>query len=176
MAERVQVETGSQNTINAYEVLKRTGEFMTIAEVAAELEVTTPKVTGGLVSLAKKELVLRGEKDAEDKHGNVKTYKSFAVNPEYDVEFVMKEKSDGRLGDNAVRLLQHLQANPEEEMTHGELAEVLGWQTIQVVGAATVLAKRGLVTKPDVEITMPDGATKVLKIIQLTDEGADFTF
>ena len=177
MAERMVVETGSQNTIDAYGVLQRhAGEFLTIAEVAAELGVSTPKVTGGLVSLAKKEAVLRDEKEAEDKNGNMKTYKAFAVNPDFEVEFVSRAQSDGRLSDNAVRLLQYLQENPESEMTHAEIAEDLDWQTIQVVGAATALARRNLITKPEVEITRPDGDVKTLKVVVLTEEGRDFSF
>lgn len=177
MSEKMTIETTSQNTIDAYGVLKGSpGTYFTIAEVAEELGVTSAKVTGGLVSLAKKDVVLKDEKEGTDKNGNVKMYKAFAVNPDFEVEFVAKQKSDGKLNDNAIRLLQFLQKNSGAELTHAELAEELGWQTIQVVGAATTLAKKGFIDKPEVEIEMPDGKTKQLKIVVLTEEGKAYQF
>ena len=177
MAEKLVVKTGSDNTVKAYEVLQaNAGDFMTIREVAESLGVTSPKVTGGLVSLAKKEVLLRGEKEAEAPGGGTKIYKAFAINPDFEVEFDFQAKGTSKISDNAVRLLEFLKKNPEEKLTHAELAEELGWQTIQVVGAATALDRRGLVEKPDVEISMPDGTTKILKVVVLTDEGKDYTF
>lgn len=173
----VQIQTGSDNTVKAYEFLEaNAGNAFTIAEVAAELGLTSAQVTGGLVSLAKKEVVIRAEKTGKDKNGVEKTYKSFEMNPEYVVEFVSKQKSDGRLSDNGVIVLQYLQANPTSELTHAELAEALGYKSIQVVGAATALEKKGFITKPEVEITMPDGAVKTLKVIALTEEGKAYKF
>lgn len=176
MAEKMVIETGSQNTINGYGVLQKASEPMTIAEVAAELDVTSAKVTGGLVSLEKKGAVIKSEKEGTDKNGNTKMYKAYAINPEVEVEFVTKQKSDGRLSDNAVRLLQFLQANPDADMTHAELAEEMGWQTIQVVGAATSLAKKGFIDKPEATVEMPDGSTKTLKVVVLTEEGKAYKF
>ena len=64
----VQIQTGSDNTVKAYEFLKaNAGNAFTIAEVAAELGLTSAQVTGGLVSLAKKEVVIRAEKTGKDK-------------------------------------------------------------------------------------------------------------
>lgn len=174
--EKMVVETGSQNTVDAYGVVKGAAEPMTIAEIAEQLGVTTSKVTGGLVSLEKKGAVIKSEKEAKDKNGKEKMYKAYALNPDVEVEFISKQKSDGRMSDNAVRLLQYLQANPDSDMTHAELAEAMGWQTIQVVGAATALAKKGLIDKPEATVEMPDGSTKTLKVIVITEEGKAYKF
>lgn len=167
------IETGSDNTIKAFNFLKENeGSEFTIKEVAEALGLSSAQVTGGLVSLRKKEAIAAGE----EREIENKSYKTFASIPGVDVEFVHKAKNEGKLSDNAVRLLQWLQANPDVEMTHAEIAEEMGWQTIQVVGAATGLANKGLATKPDLEFEMPDGKTKTLKVVLLTDEGKAYKF
>ena len=170
------VSTGSENTIKAYEFLKENaGNAFTIAEVAEALGLTSAQVTGGLVSLAKKEVVLRSEKEGIDKTGATKNYKAFEANPEFEVVFEKTSKGSSKVSDNGLKLLKFLQTNPTEELTHGELAEALEWKTIQAVGAATSLAKFGLVAKPEVEVEMPDGTIKLLKVVVLTDEGKNYS-
>ena len=178
MAEKMTVATSSDVTPKAYNFLKeKPGEDFTLSEIAQALGVGTSSVTGGVVSLVKKEAILPGEgKEGTDPAGKEKTYKSYTINPAFDVEFTVKQKSDGRLSDKAIQILQWLQQNPDSELTHAELAEELGWATIAVVGAVTALNKKGFVDKPVVEIEMPDGKVKELKAIVLTEEGKAYKF
>lgn len=163
-----QVNTGSENTIKAYEVLKGATSAMTIREVADALGVTPAKVTGGIVSLEKKGILAKSEVTQGEK-----TYKAYTV-VDANVEFVFNAPK--QMSDKAVSLLQFLQGKGDVELTAQEIAEELGMQAIAINGVVNGLVTRNLAERVEQAITMPDGTEKTLKFITLTDEGKAYQF
>lgn len=164
----MKIQTKSQTTVDAFEYLKgNQGQAFTIKQVAEALGVTTAKVTGGLVSLAKKGIVERSEVAVGDK-----TFKAYTF--AQDAEFAFEEPKN--MSDKAVQLLQHMQANVGVDLTAGDIAESLGMVPIAINGVANGLVKRGLVVREAAEVEMPDGATKTIKFLVLTDEGKAYQF
>ena len=163
----MQIKTGSQNTVDAFGILKGADAPMTIKEVAEALGVTPAKVTGGIVSLEKKGVLEKSEVTQGDK-----TYKAYTV-IEPDVEFITEEPK--AMSDKAVRVLQFLQKEGEA-MTAAEIAKELELVPIAINGVVNGLVKKGFVVREEAEVEMPDGATKSLKFIHLTDEGKAYKF
>lgn len=163
----MEIKTTSQNTVNAYEVLKKATAPMTIKQVAEALDVTSAKVTGGLVSLEKKGILEKTEVTEGEK-----TYKAYAVINK-DVVFVTEEPKV--MSDKAVRLLQFLQKEGEP-MTAAEIAKEMDVAPIAINGVVNGLVSRGFVIREEAQVEMPDGATKSLKFIHLTEEGTAYKF
>ena len=69
------------------------------------------------------------------------------------------------LSENAQAVIKYLQANPNDQFTANDLAEILGLTARQINGTATGLQKKGLTERVDIE-----GIEK--KVIRLTAEGA----
>lgn len=164
------VQTGSQNTIKAYEVLKANGGEMTYGEIAAELDLKTANILGGCTSLRKKGFLV----DGAEKTIDGKTYKTIAINPDVEVEFEMKEAgAKGALSEKAVAVIKLFQAEGEgAEFTAAEVAEKLGWaQAIAVNGVVNGLVKRGLAQREAIIVEMPDATEKEVKVISLTEAG-----
>lgn len=163
-----QVKTGSENTVKAYAILKEAGKAMTIREVADAIGVTTAKVTGGMVSLEKKGILAKSEVTQGDK-----VYKAYTV-IDNDVEFVTEEAKT--ISDKAINLLQFLQKKDGVELTAADIAEEMGVLSIAVNGVLNGLVKRNLAVRVEQTVVMPDETEKVLKFIELTDEGKAYQF
>lgn len=162
------INTKSQNTVDAYAFLAANkGMAFTIKQVAEALGVTTAQVTGGLVSLAKKEVVSKTELEIDGK-----PYKGFMWAAEATFEF----EAPKNMSDKAVQVLQHLQANVGTDLTASDIAESMGVVPIAVNGVVNGLVKKGLVFRSEVETTLPDGKVKVIKFVELTDEGKAYQF
>jgi DNA-binding MarR family transcriptional regulator len=162
------INTKSQNTISAYEHLAANPETaFTIKEVATALGLSSSQVTGGLVSLAKKNVVIRGEKVEGEK-----TYASYQMNPEMEVEFAFETAK--AMSDKSVQVLKALQAQTED-LTAGELAEILEVAPISVNGVVNGLVKRGYVVREEAELEI-NGETKKIKLLVLTEAGREYQF
>ncbi len=162
------IQTKSENTIKAYEFLKANPDQMfTIKEVAEALGLTSPQVLGGLVSLAKKEIIARHEIEIEGKPA-----KAYSV-LDLDVEFAFNEPV--KMSDKSVQVLEYIR-NGGDGLTHKEIADALGVAAVAVVGVVNSLVKKGLVVREEAVVEMGEGETKTLKIVKLTDEGRDYIF
>lgn len=162
------IKTGSENTVKAFEFLKANQDgVFTIKEVAEALGLTSAKVTGGLVSLEKKGAVTKEEVERDGK-----PYKGYSFAE--DVEFVMNETK--AISDKAVRLLQYLQAHDGQDLTAADVAEEFEVMTIAINGVVNGLVKRGLLVREEALVEMPDGETKTIKFIVLTDAGRNYKF
>lgn len=162
------VNTKSENTIKAYEFLKANPDQMfTIKEVAEALGLTSPQVLGGLVSLAKKEIVARHEIEIEGKPA-----KAYSI-LDSEVEFVMDAPK--KMSDKAIQVIEYLK-NGGDGQTHKEIADALGVAAVAVVGVVNSLVKKGLATREEVSVEMPEGDAKTLKTVNLTEEGRNYTF
>lgn len=171
--EKQTVKTSSVNTIKAWEVLKESGQEMTLKDIADEMGVATNKILGGITSMVKKGLIERGEEvQVEDK-----TYKTFKAG-DVEVEFDLTEGGEKKqLSDGAIQLLEHFKANPDLEATYAETAEALGKEkAIQVTAFARSLISRDLMKQETCEVEMPDGKVKELKIISITEKGKSFQY
>lgn len=166
------ITTGSENTIRAYEFLRdNKGQAFSIKQIAEALEVSTSKILGGLTSLNKKGIINKGEATVEDKV--VKVYSM----GDSEVEFAMDEPK--KMSDKSVRVLQYLQGGGDGQ-THKEIASGMGLEHVaSVVGVINSLVKKNLVTKSEVEVEMGEGEAaevKKLQIVELTEEGRNYTF
>lgn len=162
------IKTKSQNTIDAYKYLEANkGQFFTIKQVAEALGVTSAQVTGGLTSLAKKEVVAKTDLEVDGK-----TYKgySYAADATFEVEVV------SNMSDKAVQMLQFLQKNANADLTSQDIAEAMGIQAIAVTGVVNGLVKKDLVSRDEAEAEMPDGTKKKVKFISLTEAGKNYAF
>lgn len=164
------IQTKSENTVKAYEFLKANPDTMfTIKEVAEALGLTTPKVLGGLVSMAKKDILTRHEVDVE---GSDKTQIAYSI-LDKDVEFVFEQPA--KMSDKAVQVMQYLQGGGDSQ-THKEIGDGLGVAAISITGVVNSLVKKGYATREESLVEMPDGTTKNLKTVVLTDEGRNYKF
>lgn len=166
------ITTSSENTIRAYEFLKANkGQAFSIKQIAEALEVSTSKVLGGLTSLNKKGYITKGEATIEDK-----VVKVYAMG-ETEVEITMDAPKT--MSDKSVRVLEYLK-NGGDGQTHKEITSGMGFEHVSsVVGIINSLVKKNLVTKTEVEVEMGEGEAaevKKLQIVELTDEGRNYTF
>jgi predicted ArsR family transcriptional regulator len=168
------VKTGSQNTIAAYNVLAGDKDrAFTIKEVAEIVGVASSAITGGLVALEKKGLVNKEEVTVTDEAGKEKTYKAYSFKEE--VEFVAAAEPS-KVTDKGVILLRKMQEMGDADITAADIAAELDIPAIAVNGTFNALVKRGLATRQEAEVTMPDGVVKTLKFLVLTDEGKNYQF
>ena len=143
------IKTKSQNTVKAYEFLAENKDAaFTIKQVAEALGLTSAQVTGGLVSLAKKEVV---EKEVVEIDG--KEYKAYKWAQEVSFEF----EETKAMSDKAVHLIQFLQTRVDEDLTAADVAEEMEIAPIAVNGVANALVKKGLVVREEVIFELPDG-------------------
>jgi DNA-binding MarR family transcriptional regulator len=162
------ITTKSQNTIDAYKYLEANqGSYFTIKQVAEALGLTSAQVTGGLVSLTKKEVVSKTDLEVDGK-----TYKGYAYAAPATFEF----EAVKNMSDKAVQMLQFLQKNANVDLTSQDIAEAMGIQAIAVTGVVNGLVKKNLVLRDEAEAEMPDGTKKKVKFISLTDEGKNYAF
>ena len=113
----VQITTGSENTVKAYEFLKdNKNQMFTIKEIATALGLSSAQILGGLTSLNKKGAVDKHEVEVEGKA--LKAYSASGV----EVEFITKEPA--KMSDKAIRVLEYLK-NGGSGQTHAEIAEAL---------------------------------------------------
>jgi len=162
------IKTKSQNTVKAYEFLaENKDQAFTIKQVAESLGLTTAQVTGGLVSLAKKEIVTRDVADVDGKE-----YKTFQWASEATFEF----EETKAMSDKAVQLMSFLQEKENEDLTAADIADAMGLVAIAVNGVANALVKKGLLNREEVTVEMPDGKEKTVKFLKLTDEGKAYRF
>jgi|GEM_PF-3060714 len=166
------VNTKSENTIKAYEFLKANPDQMyTIKEVAEALGLTSPQVLGGLVSLAKKGIVERHEVEVTEGE-KTKSIKAYSI-LDLDVEFVMDAPK--KMSDKAIQVMEYLK-NGGDGQTHKEIGDALGVAAVGIVGVVNSLVKKGLATREEVSVEMPEGEAKTLKTVNLTEEGRNYTF
>lgn len=164
----MQIATKSKATVDSFNFLKdNPTQTFTIREVADALGVTSAKVTGGLVSLAKKGVVKKMDVERDDK-----PYKGFQFAE--DVEFVMETAK--QISDKGVQLLQFMQKNPDADFTAPDIAEEMGVASIAINGVANGLIKRNLMAREVVEFEMPDGEVREIKVLKLTDAGVNYKF
>lgn len=164
----MQVKTKSQTTVDAYEFLAANkGEAFTLKQIAEALGVATNKITGSVVSLAKKEILTKSEVEVEGKP--YKAYQWAAP-----AEFTFDEVKV--ISDKGVQMLQYLQANDGVDLTAAEIAAEMGIAPIAVNGVVNGLVKRGLAAREEATALMPDGTEKVVKFIVLTDAGKEYSF
>jgi DNA-binding MarR family transcriptional regulator len=163
-----QIATKSQTTVDVYEFLSQNKEdAFTIKQIADGLGVAANKVTGSIVSLAKKGILTKTEVEEGDK-----VYKAYQwAEP---VEFVFEEVK--AMSDKSVQILQFLQENDGEDFTAADIGAQIGMAPIAVNGVLNSLVKKGLVFREEAEVEMPDGTIKQLKFIQLTPEGREYKF
>ena len=164
------VKTGSDNTVKAYEFLRDNPGAHTIKQIAEALGLSSAQVTGGVVSLAKKDILEKTDVQVDDK-----TYKAFEC-IDKQVTFEFEQKSSGKMTDKGVQLLQFLQENDGADMTAAEIAEEMGMQAIAVNGVLNGLVKKGFAEREEVIVEMPDGKEKEVKIVKMTDEGRAYKF
>lgn len=162
------IVTKSENTIKAYEFLRDNPDNMyTIKEVATALELTSPQVLGGLVSLAKKGIIARHEIEVEGK--DAKAYSIL----DKEVEFSMDAPKT--MSDKAIQVMEYLKDGGDGQ-THKEIADSLEVAAVAIVGVVNSLVKKGLATREESLVEMPNGETKTLKTVNLTDEGKNYKF
>ena len=167
---KITIETGSRNTEKVVDVLKNSTEPRTIRSIADEIGVQPIAITAILTSLVKKGVADKTEVVLEDKE--YKAYQGKDV--EVDITFKDKQQTS-KMSDGAIRIVNYLKDNADADgMTAVELGEALSLATAAVVGTTNGLVKRGLVERKDVEITMPEGETKILKGTYLTEAGKTF--
>lgn len=164
----MQIKTKSQTTIDAYEFLAANpGESFTLKAIAEALGVATNKVTGSVVSLAKKGILEKSEVEVDGK-----PYKAYQwVAP---AEITFEEVK--AMSDKAVQVMQHLQANDGTDMTAADIGAEIGLLPIAVNGVVNSLVKKGLAVREEAAVEMPDGTEKTLKFIVLTEAGREYTF
>lgn len=162
------IVTSSENTIKAYEFLKENeGQAFSIKQIAEALNVSSPKVLGGLTSLNNKGFVDKSEATVDEK-----TVKVYSAN-EKEVEFTMEAPKT--MSDKAVRVLQFLQ-NDGEGLTHKEIADGMGLEHVaSVVGVINSLVKKNLVSKETVSITVGEDEKELL-VVNLTEAGKEYKF
>jgi DNA-binding MarR family transcriptional regulator len=161
------VKTKSQATVDAYTFLAANkGTAYTIKAVAEALNVTSAKLVGGLVSLAKKGILTKEDAEVEGK-----PYKTFAWAEEATFEFDEVKN----ISDKAVQVLTYLQNNPGDA-TAADIAATMGVAPIAVNGVVNGLVKRGLVERVEVTVEAPDGTSKAIKFVKLTEDGTAYTF
>jgi len=164
----MEVKTKSQSTVDAYEFLAANkGESFTLKQIAEALGVATAKVTGSVVSLAKKGILEKSEVEVEGK-----PYKAYQWAEE--AKFSFEETK--AMSDKAVRIMQLLQANVGVDFTAADIAAEVGLVPIAVNGVVNSLVKKGLVVREEATAELPDGSEKTLKFVVLTDEGKNYTF
>lgn len=162
------IATKSQTTVDVYEFLSANKEdAFTIKQIAEALGVTTNKITGSVVSMAKKGIATKDEREVEGKV--YKTYQ-WAAPAEYFFEEVKA------MSDKSVQVLQFLQENDGGDFTAADIGAEIDMVAIAVNGVVNSLVKKGLAFREEAEVEMPDGSQKVLKFIQLTPEGKEYKF
>lgn len=162
------IKTKSQNTVEAFRYLEQNqGQYFTIKQVAEALGVTSAKVTGGLTSLAKQEVVTKMDVEVDGK-----TYKGYCYAQPVTFEF----EETKAISDKAVQLLQFLQKNANVDLTTQDIAESMGIAPIGVTGVINGLVKKELVVREEAEAEMPDGTKKTVKFIVLTEKGKSYEF
>lgn len=162
------IATKSQTTVDVYEFLSANKEdAFTIKQIAEALGVTTNKITGSVVSMAKKGIATKDEREVEGKV--YKTYQ-WAAPAEYFFEEVKA------MSDKSVQVLQFLQENEGGDFTAADIGAEIDMVAIAVNGVVNSLVKKGLAFREEAEVEMPDGSQKVLKFIQLTPEGKEYKF
>lgn len=162
------ITTKSQNTVDAFKFLERNqGQFFTIKQVAEALGLTSAQVTGGLTSLVKKEVLTKTDLTVDGK-----TYKGYSYAAP--AEFVFEAPKN--MSDKAVQVLQFLQANATSDLTAADIAEHMQVQPIAVNGVVNGLVKKGYVVRVESTVEMPEGGTKTIKFVNLTEEGKSYEF
>ena len=162
------IQTKSENTVKAYEFLKANPEKMfTIKEVAEALGLTSPQVLGGLVSMAKKDILTRHEVENGDK-----TQVAYSL-LDAEVEFAFNEPA--KMSDKAIQVMEYLKEGGDGQ-THKEIGDALGLAAVAIVGVVNSLVKKGYATREEVSVEMGDGPAKTLKTVVLTDEGRNYKF
>lgn len=178
MAEKLTVQTSSENTIKAYEALKENGGELSYTELAQELGFEKhSKILGGVNSLRKKGAILDGEeKEISDEKGT-RPVKTIKVNPDIEVVFE-KVTSNTGISEKGIALLKFFQdQGTETDFTAQEVAEQTDLAPIAVHAVAKRLVKEGLVEKSTIVTTVGEGeneAEKELKVFKLTEEGAAY--
>ena len=71
--------------------------------------------------------------------------------------------------------MQYLQGGGDSQ-THKEIGDGLGVAAISITGVVNSLVKKGYATREENLVEMPDGTTKNLKTVVLTDEGRNYKF
>lgn len=165
----VQITTGSENTVKAYEFLKdNQNQMFTIKEIAEALGLSSAQILGGLTSLNKKGAVDKHEVEVEGKA--LKAYSANGV----EVEFIAKETA--KMSDKAIRVLEYLK-NGGSGQTHAEIAEALEVAPVAgVVGVVNSLVKKNLAEREEVQVEVGEDEVKTLKIIKITEEGMNFKY
>lgn len=171
MVEKQIIKTGSENTIKAYNYLEANkDEAFTIKQIADANGLSSPQVTGGVVSLTKKGVLTRGVTDVDGKE-----YKTFQWAAP--AEFELSQGGTTNISDKGVRVLQYLQKHQDEDLAAIDIAEGLGdMLAIAVNGVVNGLVKRDLVVREEAIVEMPDGKEKTIKFIVLTEEGKNYKF
>jgi len=163
----MQIKTKSENTVKAYEFLaSHKGEAFTIKAVAEAIGATSSQVTGGLVSLEKKGVLVKTDVEV-----NEKPYKAYqwALEAEFDFETAKK------MTDKGVVLLQYLQKVDGTDMTAQEIAAELEMAPIAVNGVLNGLIRKGLAFRDEAIVQVGED-TKTMKFVTLTDAGREYKF
>lgn len=162
------VQTKSQTTVNSYKFLEENkGKAFTLKEIAEHQGLRTNQVTGSVVSLEKKGILVKSEVEVEGK-----PYKAYEW--ALPAEFTFTEVK--AMSDKAVQVLQFLQANPGADFTASDIAAELDFIPIAVNGVVNGLVKKGYVVREESEAELPDGTVKTLKFIVMTEEGKNYQF
>ena len=77
--------------------------------------------------------------------------------------------------ENSRIVLNYLKENDGKDLTAKDIAEATGLNSRQVNGVVTAFAKKGLMVRVPAEIQNEDGTHTAIKLIQLTDEGKNFS-
>ena len=158
----------SKNSIKVLEFLKaNAGKAMTFKEIADALGMEhATGVIGATTSFAKKGLIEKGERTEGEK-----TFKTVQIT-ELGLQTVLTEDAPkAELSENAVRIMNYLNANEGADITAADLAEALDLAPNSITGVVNGLVKKGLAVREVVDVEMPDESVKQVKFIRLTDEG-----
>ena len=163
----MKIQTKSENTVKAYEFLKKNPtEMFTLARIAEALGVETNKILGGVNSLEKKGILAKHEVEEDGK-----ARKAYSV-VEMDVEFEFE--TPATMSDKAVRVLQYLQAGGEGQ-TNKEIADALGVAAIGVSSIIASLVKKNLAVREEIQVEVGE-EVKTVGITRLTEEGKNYVF
>nr|DAQ93870.1 MAG TPA: Phenylalanyl-tRNA synthetase alpha chain [Caudoviricetes sp.] len=80
------------------------------------------------------------------------------------------------MSDNSKKVFEYLKNNAGTDMTSADVAGALGLEKRQVDGIFTsAIQRKGYGIRVPAEVELPDGTHKAIKLLQLTEEGMNFT-
>lgn len=162
----------AQSTIKVLEYLKAQTEPKTHKQIQADLGFDkVASVVGATTSFAKKGYVVKIDVPVE-KDGKQTTEKAIQIT-ELGLQTVLTEDAPktAEISDKAKEVLNFLQKDINGNYTAADIADNFGVQPIAINGVVNGLIKKGLALREAQEIAMPDGTTKTIKYVKLTDEG-----